>query len=96
MKLKPYSETQLNRFMDKMGDAFDYAKVIKFRNKLAHKKLVYGTRQSGHIKVVSSIENLSCDCSHCKEKLTKQECDALRKNLFEYYLFFNNLMQSPK
>ena len=25
MKLKPYSETQLNRFMDKMGDAFDYA-----------------------------------------------------------------------
>ncbi len=77
--------------------ANDYeSKVIKFRNKLAHKKLVYGTRQSGHIKVVSSIENLSCDCSHCKEKLTKQECDALRKNLFEYYLFFNNLMQSPK
>ncbi len=77
--------------------ANDYeSKVIKFRNKLAHKKLVYGTRQSGHIKVVSSIENLSCDCSHCKEKLTKQECDELRKNLFEYYLFFNNLMQSPK
>lgn len=77
--------------------ANDYeSKVIKFRNKLAHKKLVYGTRQSGHIKVVSSIENLSCDCSHCKGKLTKQECDALRKNLFEYYLFFNNLMQSPK
>ena len=25
MKPKPYSETQLNRFMDKMGDAFDYA-----------------------------------------------------------------------
>lgn len=24
MKPKPYSETQLNRFMDKMGDAFDY------------------------------------------------------------------------
>ncbi len=25
MKPKPYSEIQLNRFMDKMGDAFDYA-----------------------------------------------------------------------
>lgn len=25
MKPKPYSETQLNRFMDKIGDAFDYA-----------------------------------------------------------------------
>lgn len=25
MKIKPYSESQLNRFMDKMGDAFDYA-----------------------------------------------------------------------
>ena len=25
MEPKPYSETQLNRFMDKMGDAFDYA-----------------------------------------------------------------------
>ena len=25
MKPKPYSESQLNRFMDKMGDAFDYA-----------------------------------------------------------------------
>ncbi len=25
MKPKPYSETQLHRFMDKMGDAFDYA-----------------------------------------------------------------------
>ncbi|MDE6666728.1 MAG: transcriptional regulator, partial [Clostridia bacterium] len=25
MKLKPYSEAQLNRFMEKMGDAFDYA-----------------------------------------------------------------------
>lgn len=25
MKIKPYSESQLNRFMDKMGDAFDFA-----------------------------------------------------------------------
>lgn len=25
MKTKPYSETQLHRFMDKIGDAFDYA-----------------------------------------------------------------------
>ena len=25
MKPKPYSETQLNSLMDKMGDAFDYA-----------------------------------------------------------------------
>ncbi len=25
MKPKPYSESQLNRFMEKMGDAFDYA-----------------------------------------------------------------------
>ena len=88
---------KLNIAEDSYAEKFanDYeSKVIKFRNKLAHKKLVYGTKQSGHIKVVSSIENIGCDCSRCTEKLTKQECDELRKNLFEYYLFFNGLIQS--
>lgn len=88
---------KLNIADDNYAKSFanDYeSKVIKFRNKLAHKKLVYGTRQAGHIKVVSSIENLDCDCLHCSEKLTKQECDELRKNLFDYYLFFNSLIHS--
>lgn len=73
--------------------AKDYeSKVIKYRNKLAHNKLVYGTKQAGHIKVISSIDKIDCDCSQCKEKLTIVECDELRKNLFEYYLFFRNLI----
>ena len=59
---------------------------------MAHNKLVYGTKQAGHIKVVSSIDKTECDCSHCEEKLTKLECDELRKNLFEYYLFFKSLI----
>lgn len=85
-------KAEQNDYASNFANDYD-SKVIKFRNKLAHKKLVYGTKQAGHIKVISSIDNLSCDCLHCDEKLTKTECDELRKNLFEYYSFFNNLMQ---
>ena len=78
-------------YAQKISNSYD-AKVIKYRNKLAHRKLVYGTKQAGHIKIVSSMENLGCDCSNCDEKLTKLECNELRKNLFEYYLFFKSLI----
>lgn len=69
--------------------------VIKYRNKLAHKKLAYGTKKAGHIKIISSMANMDCDCSQCEEKLTIAECNDLRKNLFEYYSFFNSLIQLP-
>ena len=67
--------------------------IIKYRNKLAHKKLIYGTNQSGHIKIADTLEDLTCDCDDCKAKLTRNDCENLRKHIYNYYSFFNGLLQ---
>ena len=85
---------------DKKEDSYatEFAKkydeeIIKYRNKLAHKKLRYGENQSGHIKIADTLEDLVCDCENCKSKLTKAECEGLRQHIYEFYSFFNNLLK---
>lgn len=68
-----------------------YNEIISKRNKLAHSKLLYGTEQSGHIKIAKSISDLQCkDCETCSSKFLKSDCDELRKNIQKYYNFFNS------
>lgn len=80
-------------FAEKFAEQYDQ-KIVKYRNKLAHTKLDYGKNQGGHIKIAKTLDDLECDCSKCRSKLTKEECEDLRKHIFEYYNFFNNLLKN--
>lgn len=70
-----------------------YNKIISKRNKLAHSKLLYGTKQSGHIKIAKNLAGLQCeDCETCNSKFLKSDCDELRQNIQKYYSFFEALL----
>lgn len=73
-----------------------YEKIIQYRNKLAHTKLLYGQKQSGHIKIAKNFDDLDCDCEKCNAKLTRKECEQLRAHIFKYYSFFNELLKDNK
>lgn len=70
-----------------------YDEIISKRNKLAHSKLLYGAKQSGHIKIAKKIADLQCeDCETCNSKFLKSDCDDLRRDIQKYYSFFKNLL----
>ena len=71
-----------------------YNEIINKRNKLAHSKLLYGTNQSGHIRIAKSIADLQCgDCEECTAKFVKSECEELRRNIQKYYVLFKELLE---
>lgn len=73
-------------------DAY-YNEIISKRNKLAHSKLLYGEKQSGHIKIAKNISDLQCDdCKVCNSKFLKSDCDELRQNIKKYYGIFKELL----
>ena len=82
---------------DTYADEFElayYNEIINKRNKLAHSKLLYGTNQSGHIKIAKSIADLQCeDCEECTSKFVKSECEELRRNIQKYYGIFKKLLE---
>lgn len=82
---------------DTYADEFElayYNEIINKRNKLAHSKLLYGTNQSGHIKIAKSISDLQCeDCAECTSKFVKSECEELRRNIQKYYVLFKKLLE---
>lgn len=75
------------------SDAYDI-KIIKPRNKLAHAKLQYGLNDANHIKIAKNFADLICECSVCTEdnRFTRQQCEDLRKDIYNYYLIFNALL----
>ena len=73
-------------FVEKSTNDYDN-NIIKPRNKLAHAKLTYGKNFKNHIKISKSIEDLACCCDECSGKYTKEECDNIRKNIYEAYIF---------
>ena len=67
--------------------------IISKRNKLAHSKLLYGVKQSGHIKIAKKIADLQCEnCETCDSKFLKSDCDDLRQNIQKYYGVFKELL----
>lgn len=74
--------------MDKCYDV----DVIKARNKLAHSMLFYGECQK-KLHVTKVRQELKCDkkCDDCKADYDLQSCEALRKNLFQYYCLFKRI-----
>ena len=70
-----------------------YDEIISKRNKLAHSKLLYGVKQSGHIKIAKKIADLQCEnCETCDSKFLKSDCDDLRQNIQKYYGVFKELL----
>lgn len=80
-------------FANEFSDSYDN-KIIKPRNKLAHAKLQYGLNDANHIKIAKNFNDLNCDCSGCTEdnRFTRQQCEDLRKDIYNYYLIFNALL----
>ena len=66
--------------------------LISPRNDLAHNKLYYGACQK-RIHIAKRKQTLECDkkCNDCKSKYSIEKCEELRKQIFSYYLLFNNL-----
>lgn len=87
-KYKGYDESYALNF-----EQTYYDEIISKRNKLAHAKLLYGTNQSGHIKIAKKIVDLQCDdCESCDSKFLKSDCDELRQNIQKYYGVFKILL----
>lgn len=68
------------------------ADVIKPRNKLAHTKLFYGECMK-KLHIAKTRQTLKCnqDCDNCTSEYSIETCELLRKRLFEYYQFFQNI-----
>ena len=68
------------------------AALISPRNDLAHNKLYYGACQK-RIHIAKRKQTLECDknCKDCNSKYSIEKCEELRKQIFAYYLLFNNL-----
>jgi hypothetical protein len=71
-----------------------YNKIINHRNKLAHNKLVYGEKCKNRIKIIKIIDDIKCSCSNneCEKSYSYDDCKKLRENIYNYYLFFNNIL----
>ena len=92
-------EDYINIYSDieKIEDNKDkyYNAIIKHRNSLAHNKLIYGKNCKSRIKIIKTIEDLSCNCNveRCEKSYSYEDCKELRKNIFEYYILFNQLSE---
>jgi hypothetical protein len=71
-----------------------YSSIIKYRNKLAHNKLIYGQKCKSRIKIINAIEDISCNCDNeeCEKSYSYDDCKKLRENIYKYYLIFNCLL----
>jgi hypothetical protein len=69
--------------------------IIKHRNKLAHNKLIYGSRCKSRIKIVELLEDMTCCCENneCEKSYSYDDCKKLRENIYKYYLLFNPLLE---
>lgn len=76
--------------LDKSYDA----DVIKPRNKLAHSMLFYGGCQK-KLHITKARQELKCDmkCDACKAAYDLQDCELLRKKLFDYYCLFAKIYE---
>jgi hypothetical protein len=72
-----------------------YETIIKHRNKLAHNKLIYGSKCKNRIKIVELLEDMICCCeeNECEKSYTYDDCKKLRENIFKYYYLFNPLLE---
>jgi uncharacterized protein YbcI len=72
-----------------------YEIIIKNRNKLAHNKLIYGSKCKNRIKIVEFLEDMICCCeeTECEKSYSYDDCMKLRENIFKYYLLFNPLLE---
>jgi hypothetical protein len=78
--------------------------LISPRNRLAHSKLIYGERCGNRrIKIVEALSEIDCeddglcntDTPACSDKsYSYEDCKTLRKNIYEFYLLFNDLIKS--
>jgi hypothetical protein len=78
------------KHQDKYADA-----IIKFRNELAHNKLIYGNKCKNRIKIIKILEDMNCECSEniCAKSYSYDDCKRLRENIYNYYLLFNPLLE---
>ncbi|MCH5148153.1 MAG: response regulator [Clostridiales bacterium] len=83
------------KFVEESTNNYD-KNIIKPRNKLAHAKLLYGQRYKNHIKISKTIADLNCNCDNCREKYTKEECDDIRKNIYETYNYLDEIYKTLK
>jgi hypothetical protein len=76
---------------DKYKDA-----IIDNRNKLAHNKLDYGKKCKNRIKIIQTLDDMICNCTNntCEKSYTYEQCKELRKNIYNYYILFNSLLNS--
>ena len=88
-----FIKDELRGYASDFSDLYD-VRIIKPRNKLAHSKLQYGLNDANHIKIAKNYNDLNCDCSSCTEdkRFTKEQCEELRKNIYEYYGIFIDLL----
>jgi hypothetical protein len=70
-------------------------KIIKHRNKLAHNKLIYGSKCKSRIKIVELLEDLNCCCENneCEKSYSYDDCKRLRESIYKYYILFNPLLE---
>jgi hypothetical protein len=71
-----------------------YNKIISHRNNLAHNKLEYGKKCKNRIKIIKIIDDIKCACSNneCEKSYSYDDCKKLRENIYNFYLFFNNIL----
>jgi hypothetical protein len=69
--------------------------IIKHRNKVAHNKLIYGSKCKSRIKIVELFEDMACCCENneCEKSYSYDDCKNLRENIYKYYLLFNPLLK---
>jgi hypothetical protein len=84
-------ESEKNRHeIDKYNES-----IIKHRNKLAHNKLIYGSKCKNRIKIIELLEDMICCCEkdECEKSYSYDDCKKLRENIYKYYLLFNPLLE---
>ena len=76
------------------ADQYD-VDVIKPRNKLAHSKLFYGNcKKKLHSTKIRQELKCNQNCDQCTSEYSIEECELLRKRLFEYYQLFQEIDQA--
>jgi uncharacterized protein YbcI len=90
-----YSVVQKGAKKNKHEQDKYYETIIKHRNKLAHNKLIYGSKCKNRIKIVELLEDMICCCeeNECDKSYSYDDCKKLRENIFKYYLLFNPLLE---
>jgi hypothetical protein len=93
-----YSAVKNGSEENEKGQDKYYEAIIKHRNKLAHNKLIYGSKCKSRIKIVEFLEDLTCCCEigECEKSYSYDDCKKLRENIYKYYLLFIPLLERIK